>query len=160
MSLKHKTFSPEHWKWQHRLLMDAVRQYGYPSFFLTISPLEWTFPWPHLLEHIRDLTGKGPTELPCLKTARMAHVLEQLVRGHLCGTNINRWHTHAFRYSSNPARRNVETFFYLHMLVWLKDVREVRLDLIRATIPWAIPDDVYLVQDLQSSDSMVVPVPT
>ena len=69
--------------------MDAVRQYGYPSFFLTISPLEWTFPWPHLLEHIRDMTGKGPTELPCLKTACIAHVLEQLVRGHLCGTNIN-----------------------------------------------------------------------
>lgn len=46
------------------------------------------------------------------------------------------------------------------MLVWLKDIREVHLDVIRATIPWTISDDAYMVQDLQSSDTTVLPIQT
>ena len=39
-----KEFCSGYWKWCHLFLIDAVRQYGYPSLFITISPSEWTFP--------------------------------------------------------------------------------------------------------------------
>lgn len=39
-----KEFCSGYWQWCHLFLIDAVRQYGYPSLFITISPSEWTFP--------------------------------------------------------------------------------------------------------------------
>ena len=46
LPLSLKTFSLVYWRWHHRYLMDAIRQYGYPDVFITISPYEWTFPTP------------------------------------------------------------------------------------------------------------------
>ena len=37
-ALQQKSFSATYWQWQHLYLLDAVRQYGFPSFFITISP--------------------------------------------------------------------------------------------------------------------------
>lgn len=31
------TFSQQYWQSQHSLLIDAVRQFGYPTLFLTLS---------------------------------------------------------------------------------------------------------------------------
>ncbi|KAJ7377158.1 hypothetical protein OS493_030357 [Desmophyllum pertusum] len=93
-SLDEKTFS--YGFWQHRFLIDAVRQHGYPSFFVTISPYEWTFPFPPWLDNIREVAGRSHTELPIAETLHIAHVLEQLVRGHICGANTNRWRSHIF----------------------------------------------------------------
>ncbi|KAJ7359040.1 hypothetical protein OS493_019947 [Desmophyllum pertusum] len=168
-ALEDKSFSYQYWQWQHRVLIDAVHQFGYPSFFVTISPFEWTFPFPQWLHRIREMTGRGPTDLPMLETAHITHVLEQVVRGHLCGSNTKRWRQHLFSNTTNPMSRNVETFFYrfefqgrgtvhMHLLVWLKDMTRIRAELIQATIPWSIPNDAYHVADLQSSDSTVLPV--
>ena len=30
-ALKSKTFSTEYWRWQHRYLMDAVKEFGHPD---------------------------------------------------------------------------------------------------------------------------------
>ena len=43
-ALDDKFFSSSYWHWQHRYLIDAVKQFGYPTFFITISPYEWDFP--------------------------------------------------------------------------------------------------------------------
>ena len=43
-SLDCKEFSTGYWQWCHLFLLDAVRQFGYPSLFITISPSEWSFP--------------------------------------------------------------------------------------------------------------------
>ena len=43
-ALDSKKFTSGYWEWCHLFLIDAVRQYGYLSFFITISPCEWTFP--------------------------------------------------------------------------------------------------------------------
>ena len=61
-ALEAKTFSHQYWTNQHHYLIDAVRQFGFPSMFITISPFEWTFPFPPWLEHLRNQTGKAPTE--------------------------------------------------------------------------------------------------
>ena len=52
-ALNAKTFSAGYWKTQHRLLLllDAVRQFVYPSVFVTINPYEWTFPFPQWLKN-------------------------------------------------------------------------------------------------------------
>ena len=63
-ALQEKSFSATFWRWQHLYLLDAVRQFGFASFFLTISPYEWTFPWPPFLDDLRDEFAKEPTDIP------------------------------------------------------------------------------------------------
>ena len=62
-ALEAKTFSSEYWRWQHRFLMDAALQFGRPSLFITISPYEWTFPFPPWLDNLRVKSGHGPTNM-------------------------------------------------------------------------------------------------
>ena len=71
--LQQKSFSATFWRWQHLLLIDAVRQYGFPSFFVTISPYEWSFPWPGFIDQIRNQQCLEPTDLPVLETLHVAH---------------------------------------------------------------------------------------
>ena len=95
-ALQDKCFSAIYWNWQHLYLIDAVRQYGFPSFFITISPYEWTFPWPPFLKQLREQYGKEPTDVPILETLHVSHVLEQLARGYLAGANTNRWRNQCY----------------------------------------------------------------
>ena len=162
-ALEDKTFSPEYWRWQHRLLLDAVRQFGFPSLFITISPFEWSFPFPQWLDNLRDLTGYGPTCLPTFETTHIVHILEQLVRGYLCGSNSNRWSKHVFSYNNQKGEKNVQTYFYrfefqqrgtvhLHMLVWLEDIAKTNYQAIRADIPWQHPALAQRVVELQKAE--------
>ncbi|CAK8689947.1 unnamed protein product [Clavelina lepadiformis] len=56
-SLDGKSFSLSYWKWQHLHLEDAGKHFGPPTIFITVSPCEWTFPLPKLLEHFHDENG-------------------------------------------------------------------------------------------------------
>ena len=38
-----KEFSAGYWQWDHLFLVDAVKQFDWPSAFVTLSPCEWTF---------------------------------------------------------------------------------------------------------------------
>ena len=111
-SLGNKAFSPAYWEWQHRYLLDIVRQYGYLSLFITISPSEWTFTLPQWLHNIKQRNTLGPTQTPFFETTHFIHVLEQIVRGYLCGTNDQRWKSHFFNYNGLPRKTSVKTFFY------------------------------------------------
>ena len=51
-ALDSKPFSVGYWKWQHRYLIDAVRQFGFPTLFITISPYEWSYTHPLWLQDI------------------------------------------------------------------------------------------------------------
>ena len=162
-SLETKPFSTDYWKWQHRFLVDAVLQHGPPSLFVTISPFEWTFPIPPWLTALREVTGRGPTQLAAYETQQIAHVLTQVIRGYLCGSNDNKWTNHVFSYNRLPAYTNVKTYFYrfefqnrgtvhVHLLVWLKDLTRIRLPLLRGDIPWSDPALSFQVTTLQKSD--------
>ena len=83
-ALNAKTFSAGYWKTQHRLSVDAVRQFGYPSIFVTINPYKWTFPFPQWLKNVQQLTCCGPTKQAGFETVHIAHTLEQIVCGYLC----------------------------------------------------------------------------
>jgi hypothetical protein len=83
-ALDTKTFSATFWQWQHRYVLDAVDQFGLPDIFITLSPYEWSFPFPEWLQDIRQKTGRGPTELAGYETAHIVHILAQIVRGYLC----------------------------------------------------------------------------
>ena len=168
-ALDSKPFSSEYWRWQHRYLIDAVRQYGYPSLFLTISPFEWTFPKPHWLTSVSELLGKLPTELPTLETLNIVHTLEQTVRGYLCGTNTNRWKHHFFSSETEEDCTNVLNFFYriefqhrgtahVHLLVWLKHLDEIDINDLRADLPVDDGTLSFLVYDLQKSHKTALPV--
>ena len=45
-------------------------------------------------------------------TIHIAHVLEQVVCGYLCGSNDSRWTEHVFNYNGLQNRNNVNTYFY------------------------------------------------
>ena len=42
-ALDSKEFSAGYWNWRHLYLMDAVRQEGWSSAFITIVLCEWSF---------------------------------------------------------------------------------------------------------------------
>jgi hypothetical protein len=162
-SLDTKLFSATYWQWQHRFVLDAVHQFGLPDVFITISPFEWSFPFPKWLDHIRLQTAKEPTELAGYETAHIVHILAELVRGYLCGSNSNRWSNHIFSYNSDKNRSNVKTYFYrfefqkrgtahLHLLVWLNDITKIQHKYIRADIPKDNADLAYLATTYQKSD--------
>ena len=148
--------------------MDAVRQYGYPDVFITISPYEWTFPTPVWLQNAVEISGKMPTQLATLETLNIVHVLEQTVRGYLCGTNCLRWKQHLFNYDKQMNKRNVPDFFYriefqgqgtahVHLLVWLEDLSKCSYTDINAHIPCDDEELAFLVYDLQQSHKTVLP---
>ena len=111
-ALQQKSFSATYWQWQHLYLLDAVRQYGFPLFFLTISPYKWTFTWPRFIQQIREEHCLEPTDLPLVETLHVAHMLEQIARGYLCGANSNRWRQHLFNNQEEPSQSNLLRYFY------------------------------------------------
>ena len=50
-------------------------------------------PW---MNTAREIAARGSTELAAYETIHIAHILEQLVRGYLCGSNTQQWHEHVF----------------------------------------------------------------
>ena len=154
-ALEAKTFSHQYWTNQHRYLIDAVQQFGFPSMFMTISPFEWTFPFPSWLERLRNETGKGPTELAIPETIHIAHVLEQYIQGYLCGSNTNRWKNHLFAKKSYFSANNVTNYFYR---IWLEDMNDVDVTKLSATIPWGNVEEAFLVYDLQKSRASCLPL--
>ena len=162
-ALDSKTFSPGYWQWQHLFLLDAVRQFGLPSLFLTISPFEWTFPFPIWLNGIRKATEVGKTFLPGYETMHIANVLEQLVRGYLCGSNSARWFHNVLQFDLPSDTKNVQTYFYrfefqkrgtmhIHLLVWLHGIEHIQYDRIRADIPSHDGNLGFLAYRLQKSE--------
>ena len=151
MSFKCQSFFFGYWKTQHRLLIDAVNQFGYPNLFVTLSPYEWSLPTPAWLTTARQISGRGPTELAAYETIHIAHILEQLVCGYLCGSNTQTWSEHVFSYDNKSRCSNIHMYYYrfefqqrgtvhLHLLVWLKNVTLIQHRLIRADIPWEHPE--------------------
>jgi len=115
------------------------------------------------MENLRASTGNGPTNLSGLETLHIVHVLEQVVRGYLCGSNTKTWGNHVFQYRGIKNEDNVLTYFYrfefqqrgtvhLHMLVWLKNANVIKKNAIKADIPWVKLELAERVVDLQKSD--------
>ena len=164
-SLENKPF----WQHQHLYLLDAVRQYGFPSFFVTVSPFLWTFPFPPFMQELRQRHGKDVTDIPALETLHVAHVLEQIARGFLMGGSNNRWKSHIFGNAFSAGQKNVRAYFYrfefqqcgtlhLHMLVWVDDITVTRADLLHVTVPWQNAEDAFMVADIQKSDKSCLSV--
>ena len=148
---------------QHRLLIDAVEQFGYPDRLIMINPYEWLFPFHDIISSARQKTDRDSTELSASETLHISHVLQELIRGYLCGSNSNKWSNYVFSHNNSKTQKNIKTYFYrfefqqhstvhLHLLVWLKNIKTIQYKLIRADIPWENPDCAFLVNKIQPSD--------
>ena len=71
-------WSPRHWRRHHRVLVDVCEPLGEPDLFLTVSPWEWTFPFPFWITKAHHPLGKGLTAIPCPETLCNANALQQL----------------------------------------------------------------------------------
>ena len=131
-ALQDKPFSKGYWDWQHRYLINAVALFGLPLLFIIISPSEWNLQLPFWLEDICEQTGYGPTNLAFFETIHFLPVLEQIVRGYLCGSNDSNWTNHLLSYNHSKKQSNIKTYFYcfefkqsgtlhIHCLIWLKN---------------------------------------
>lgn len=164
-------WSAEYWVHQQAICMDIVEQLGYPDLFLTISPYEWSLPWPHWLERARGMLGLDPTELPGQETLCLAHLLTQVVKGFVCGkTGGKTWTEHLLADKADPARSNVRCVLarhefqegdrrhdgkgrgamHVHVLIWLRSIRATELHTeLCAQLPSHDPEVAALAQRLQ-----------
>ena len=169
-ALDSKPFSTEYWKWQHRYLIDAVRQFGFPTLFITISPYEWSYTRPVWLQDIITRNNLPPHVVAFYLNFHFLHSLEQIIRGYMCGGNNSKWKDHLFKDTSPTAgAKNVLTYFYrfefqergtlhVHLLVWLSDLTHLQHQRIRGDLPHI---DSYLhpyVQRFQTSHTSSLPI--
>lgn len=115
------------------------------------------------LKTFKKTTGLGETQLLAYETLHFVHVLEQLVRGYMCGSNDSRWTSHLFANYRKRTENNVLNYFnrfefqkrgtvHMHILIWLKNLQQTNVEHLRADIPWGDFDSVYVVYDLQKTD--------
>nr|CAB3220780.1 A-kinase anchor protein 14-like [Phallusia mammillata] len=156
-ALDSKHFSPTYWQWQHCYLIDCTAQFGLPDVFITISPYEWTFPQSSWLEEGMASFGSDPTDLAFWETRHIAHILEQFIRGYICGKTKYNWR--------NPilGHNNVISYFYrfefqqrgtlhVHLIAWLKDRTKIDMARIKSTITANDEDLAKFVYRHQKSD--------
>ena len=98
LMLAGSTFSPLYWRRVQWGLVDLVRQVGFPKFFYTLSPSEWTLPYHgYVLDGMAKLL-RGRLRLPVEETLHIVHVLLQTAKGFLLGDTAPRkdWRDHVF----------------------------------------------------------------
>ena len=99
-----------------------------------------------MLDNLRDEYGFRPTQTALFETFHFMHVLQQIVCGYICGTNIFRWKNHLPNYKRRQTKSSVDTYFYrfefqgrgtvhLHLLVWLNNFSQTQYHSFRADIP-------------------------
>lgn len=145
-------FAGQHWTesyWlrHHRTVLDVCAQLGEPQLFVTIAPYEWSFPWPYWVTRARAAAGVGPTEMSGIEVLSVAHALQQMCAGFLCGHtgDGSRWRDHLLS-SKTERPGGVSAYFarfeyqdggstheygrgrgsvHVHMLIWLHGFREL-----------------------------------
>ena len=92
------SFSPIYWKRVHNGLTDLVRQVGFPKFFFTLAPSEWTLPYHGFVLDSMSKLLRGRLRLPVEETLHIVHVLLQTAKGFLLGDTGSReaWKDHVF----------------------------------------------------------------
>ena len=85
--MKGESFSPFFWRLRHLAVLDMQRQLGMPTFWYTLAPYEWTFPYHEALLHEMESMLRSRLHLPGPETLHLAHSLRQLVEGFLTGRN-------------------------------------------------------------------------
>ena len=147
-------FSPEYWQTRHAALIDAVKQLGLPTLFISIAPYEWSFPFHSWVEEEMTKLLRCKLRLPVAETLHIAHVLAQTVQGLLTGANNQMvgqrqasrtpWTSHILAAKDGTGR--------LHLLVWLQHLEAVKLeDSLAATAPADNPVMSSLVEGSQRS---------
>ena len=68
------SFSPVYWKRVQNGLVDLVRQVGFPKFFWTLAPSEWTLPYHHFVKDGMAKALRGRLRLPVEESLHIAHI--------------------------------------------------------------------------------------
>ncbi len=96
-----QTFSPEYWKTYHFALIDLQRQLGFPTMFVTLSPLEWSTPYHVWIKDEMEKTFRTKMWLPAAETFHLAHVLSQAIIGLITGTGRRTHSRHSARWTQH-----------------------------------------------------------
>ena len=103
LALKGSSFTPGYWMVRHKGVIDMQRQCGHPAIFRTRAPYEKSFPYHIFVLDEMAKAGKGRQNLAGLETYHMAHVMKELTRGYLTGSNKKttdrpdrQWRNHLF----------------------------------------------------------------
>ena len=93
-----------------------VRQIGPPTFFFTISPFEWSFPYHEWVRNEMAVMLRSRTQLPLAETLHMAHTLTEVIRGMIAGnpkpgSGTDNHHEFVFASKDGSNRKVVLQFF-------------------------------------------------
>ncbi|CAJ1414910.1 unnamed protein product, partial [Effrenium voratum] len=115
------SFSPIYWRRVHNGLTDLVRQVGFPKFFFTLAPSEWTLPCHGFVLDSMSKLLRARLRLP---VEEITHVLLQTAKGFLLGETGPRkdWTDHVFAVRDETGQE----LPHLHLLIFGDD------DLIRS----------------------------
>ena len=83
--LKNSPWTPQYWRVRHQAVLDMQRQCGNASLFRTRAPYERSFPYHEWVMHEQATLGRPRQHLAGAETLHMAHVLNQLDQGYICG---------------------------------------------------------------------------
>ena len=130
-ALETKMFHPTYWKNHFNMLVDAIKQHGYPHLFVTINPYEWTFPTSNWLKERMELLKVTPTRLGINETQNIFHILNEIVTGYLTGSSESRkWNGKCL--FSDQSQSATKLCFYrnefqgrlsmhIHILLWFHE---------------------------------------
>ena len=130
-ALETKMFHPTYWKNHFNMLVDAIKQHGYPHLFVTINPYEWTFPTSDWLKERMELLNVTPTRLGINETQNIYHILNEIVTGYLTGSSESRkWNGKCL--FSDQSQSSTKLCFYrnefqgrlsmhIHILLWFHE---------------------------------------
>ena len=169
-------WTPAYWHRQHRALQDVTLQLGTPDLFVTISPYEWTFPFPYWIRKAHEALGAGPTDCPGIEVLAIAHALHEICAGALAGHTRGKWRRNYLR---TPGEDGIPAYFarfefqdggvqqqygrgrgslHVHALFWLKDAPATALQAaLCADLPTDEPELRVLAERLQKGAGVRVP---
>ena len=80
LMMKGHPISPLYWNAVHAAVIDMTRQCGYPAFFRTFAPYEWTLPYHVYMLDQMNKQERCRLQLPIHETLHSAHLIGRLPR--------------------------------------------------------------------------------
>ena len=172
-ALENKQFHCTYWANLLNALLDATdpERLGHPDMFVTMSPYEWTWPYPQFYLDRLDALQVGPTYLGMMETILISHVMDNVLKRMVSGMGEkSRWAKKAlFRDgSSREADLVTHSMFYRfefqnrfsihsHALFWLNTDRcsyILDTNTVRGDRPLTNANDYALVTAVQTADQV------
>ena len=103
-AVAHRAFAAGHYDRLWQVMNDVHLQLGPANLFITLSPLEYTFPYSAVLQNTLTKVCRHRLGLAAVEVDHIMNVLQQTLRGLVAGTSDVRWRRHLLSNKVTGAR--------------------------------------------------------